>query len=91
MFYYTRYWKGLAQICTENVNWETDHRVRDLDFKSISNVDGDYQLVASHLNDGTREKIVNQEYVDFAKLLRRDRLGGEDEHQKMVMVNKGWL
>ena len=58
-------------------------------------VDDDYMLIASHLDQSIREKIVNSEYIDFAKLLRRDRsnIGGDDEfgQQKMVMVNKGGM
>ena len=36
-------------------------------------LDEDYMLVASHLDSAIKEKIVNHEYVDFSKLLRRDR------------------
>ena len=54
-------------------------------------VDDDYLLVASHLDKTICNKIINQEYVNFSKLLRRDRPGGEDNfgHQKMVMINRG--
>ena len=32
-------------------------------------VDEDYQMIASHVEDSVRQKIVNCEYVDFARLL----------------------
>ena len=56
-------------------------------------VDDDYLLVASHLEETTKQEIVNHEYVDFAKLLRRDRpsSGDEDDSQHMIMVNKGGM
>ena len=58
-------------------------------------VDDDYMLVASHLDQSIRDKIVNSEYIDSAKFLRRDRSnnGGDDDfgQQKMVMVNKGCM
>ena len=56
-------------------------------------VDDDYLLVASHLEEATKQKIVNHKYVDFAKLLRRDRpsAGDEDDAQCMIMVNNGGM
>ena len=49
-------------------------------------VDDDYLLVASHLDELTCSKIINHEYIDFAKLLRRDRAGG-----MRSLYIKGWL
>ena len=53
-------------------------------------MDEDYQLVASHMDEQTRQKIVQREYIDFVKLIRKDRFT-EEEEQKMMMVNKGGL
>ena len=57
---------------------------------TCSNVDDDYLLVASHVEAITREKIMNNESIDFAKLIHKDKYN-EDEggYQKMQMVNKG--
>ena len=84
---------GLAQIramgsqVDNNQERETGSTVR-----CLGNVDNDYLLLASHLDENTRSKIINQEYVDFSKLLRRDRPGEEDTiQQKMVMANKGGM
>ena len=52
-------------------------------------VDEDYLLVGTHIDENTKQKVVNGEYVDFAKLLPSDRLV-EDDH-RMEMVNKGGL
>ena len=60
---------------------------------NIRTVDDQYMLVASHVEESVRTKIINGEYVDFTKLLRCDKSGGsdEDQQQKMMMVNKGGL
>ena len=54
---------------------------------SAAKVDEDYMLVASHLDENLRAKILNQEYVDFAKLLKCDR-GEDDGGQKMINTCK---
>ena len=51
-------------------------------------LDEDHLLVGNYVDEGTRTKIGNGEYIDFAKLMPKDRIGAEDEH-RMEMVNKG--
>ena len=62
---------------------------QEMSKKGISavEVDEDYILVASHIDDNTRAKIGNHEYIDFTKLIRHDR--GDEDNVRMVMVNKG--
>ena len=43
-------------------------------------VDEDYLLVGTHIDENTKQKVINGEYVDFAKLLPSDRLV-EDDHR----------
>ena len=76
--------RGIAQI-RNDVRQSSKERV------GCHDVDDDYLLVASHLDETIRMKIIKQEYVDFSKLLRRDRPRGDDDlcHQKMVMINGG--
>ena len=50
-------------------------------------VDESYRLVASHLDESLRKKIINQEFVEFAKLLPAKR--GSETEQLMRLVNKG--
>ena len=52
--------------------------------------DEDYLMVGNHIEDSLRKKIVEGEYVDFARLLPKDRVLIEDDH-RMEMVNKGGL
>ena len=51
-------------------------------------VDEDFLLVALHVDTNTLQKIVNCEYVDFAKLIQKDRIL-QVEEQKLEMVIKG--
>ena len=55
--------------------------------KSAS-VDENYLVIGAHVDALTQQKIVNHEYVDFAKLLPRNRIGKEEDHQ-MELVNRG--
>ena len=52
-------------------------------------MDEDYMLVASHVNRWTRQKIINREFVDFNKLLKKDRVSDDEGYQRMTMINKG--
>ena len=56
------------------------------DYVHSAMVDENFLLVAAHLDETIKKKIVNHEYVDFAKLLSRDRiLEEEDGRMQMVM------
>ena len=50
-------------------------------------VDEEYMVIGSHIEDSICKKIINHEYVDFAKLLPRDRVGIEDD-QRMELINQ---
>ena len=50
--------------------------------------DESYLLVASHLDSGTLAKIIQGDYVDFVKLIPRDRVLQEDE-SRLEMIIKG--
>ena len=61
-----------------------------LDFQFIHSalVDVDYQLVAAHVDEVTRRKIENCEFVEFSKLLPKHKgnIQGEEDN-RMQMVN----
>ena len=50
-------------------------------------VDEDYLVVGNFIEDHIRQQILNGEYVDFARLLPRDRLAFEEDN-RMEIVNK---
>ena len=48
-------------------------------------MDEDYLLVAAHIDTNTYNKIISGEYVDFARLIPRDRvLQEDDQHFEMI-------
>ena len=49
-------------------------------------VDEDYTMMCGHIDLSVRNKIVNSEYVDFARLLPKDRVIEEDD-KRMELVN----
>ena len=50
-------------------------------------VDEDYTMLGGNVDKSTYSKIVNGEYVDFARLLVKDRLSVEDD-KCMEMINR---
>ena len=52
--------------------------------------DEDYFIVGNHLDDNIKRKIGNGEYVDFSKLLPKDKVGMEEDH-RMEIVNRGGM
>ena len=53
-------------------------------------LDEDYLQVGNYVDEITRNKIARGEYVDFAKLMPKDKLTSEDDNH-MEMVNKGGM
>ena len=51
-------------------------------------LDEDYLMVDNQVDEITRKKIINGEYVDFSKLMPRDKIFLEEDNH-MEMVNKG--
>ena len=56
-------------------------------------IDEDFLLVAAHVDEATKVKIRNFEYIDFGKLLPCDKILEEEDH-RLMWINKGgqpWL
>ena len=53
-------------------------------------VDEDYLLVGNYLDDNMKRRIGNGEFVDFGKLMPRDRIDKEED-QRMEIVNRGGM
>ena len=51
-------------------------------------VDDGYLQVAAHVEEGLRRRIENFEYIEFSKLLPRDKIMEEEDH-RLTFVNKG--
>ena len=55
-------------------------------------VDEEYLVMGSHVEEAMVKRILNHEFVDFAKLLPRDKIRGEDDDfQHMELINKGGM
>ena len=52
-------------------------------------VDENFLLVAAHVDEGTRKKITEGGYVDFAKLIPRDKVLEEEDGQMQIVVKDG--
>ena len=50
-------------------------------------VDDNYMVIGAHLEQSIQEKIVNNEYVDFSKLLVKDKISTKDG--RMELVSRG--
>ena len=48
-------------------------------------MDEDYHMIDAHIDENLKKKIINLEYVDFSRLLAKDR---SDERQCLEIVNK---
>ena len=53
-------------------------------------VNENYMIIGGQIEESLKNKIVNVEYVDFVRLLPRDRLTREEDH-RMEIVSKGGL
>ena len=54
----------------------------------VRSVDDNYQMIGAHIDSGIRQKIFRHEYIDFVRLITRDRITKEEDH-RMEIVSKG--
>ena len=60
--------------------------------KTVENavlIDQDYLLVGNHVDESTQEKIVKGEYVDFGKLLPKDKILAEEDGRMELIFKNG--
>ena len=55
---------------------------------SVLQIDQDYQMVDSHVEEGLKHKIQAFEYVDFAKLISRSKFCRDEDGQRLEIINK---
>ena len=51
-------------------------------------IDEDYETVAGHLDENIQQKIVNGEYVDFARLIPKDRINSMQDENRLYPHQK---
>ena len=65
-----------------------DSRNVEAGFQFTAEVDEDYMVIGGHIDDALSAKIKKGEYIDFGKLLPRDRIVvEEDSCMELVMKN----
>ena len=65
-------------------NWQNMNEIQ------TSAVDEKYLVIGLHVDAALQAKIINHEYIDFARLLPKDRITIEDDH-RLELVNKGGM
>ena len=58
-------------------------------FEFVAKIDQEYLAVGSHVDLNTQEKIKRGEYVDFSKLLPKDRITVEKDGRMELVVRNG--
>ena len=69
------------------VKVDPNNCVPDVDFK-LSDADGDFFKLVSHVEPALREKIARGEYVELEKLLPKKRIKPTEGEKKLQMVNR---
>ena len=52
-------------------------------------IDENYKLVGSHIEESVRQKILNNEFVDFARLLPKTKTILNEQDQRLQLYSKG--
>ena len=67
----------------------TDYSNLTTRFMRSALMDESFLLVASHLDQTIHDKIIKGEFVDFSRLIPRDRILSSEDEGKMQLVMKG--
>ena len=54
----------------------------------VSSVDNNYMVIGTHVEPSLGQKIFRHEYIDFARLLPKDKVSREDDHH-MELISRG--
>ena len=58
-------------------------------FEFVAKVDQDYLVIGGHIDDVTQGKIIRGEYIDFSKLIPRDKIISEEDNRLKLVVKNG--
>ena len=59
------------------------------DYVQDAIADEHYKIISTHIDQTTKTKILNNEYVDFAELLPRDRVSQEEDGRVQMIFKNG--
>ena len=78
-----------TRIVEVSGRWPDNDKNKQIVYHSVL-LDEDYLIVGSNIDDSIKKKVANGEYIDFAKLLTKDRISSEED-TCMEMVNRGGM
>ena len=58
-----------------------------VNFYSTVHMDQDYLVIGNHIDTVLQNKIMEENYVDFSKLIPRDRIVTEEEKVELIIKN----
>ena len=61
----------------------------DPSFEFIAKVDQEYLVIGSHVDELTQSKIIQGEYIDFSKLIPRDKILAEEDSRLELVIKNG--
>ena len=59
-------------------------------YSCTASIDEDFMLLGAHIDDNLKKKIAEGEYVNFSKLVQKDRVIQEDDN-RLEMISKGGM
>ena len=72
-----------------NENFDSDPNISPpFHQQYLTVVEENYLVIGSHLDGGLQNKIINNKYVDFSKLITKDRVTRDEDH-RMELISKG--
>ena len=82
---------GTNYFAKEVSNTNEQHNVQAATpFLNVAHMDEDYQMIDSHIEEAIREKITSFEFVDFSKLLVKNK-SLRDGDQRMEIVSRNGM
>ena len=58
---------------------------------AVSLMDKDYQMLDAHVEDSFKKKVLSFEYIDFSKLVGKNKPVKEEDHQRLEIVNRNGM
>ena len=58
---------------------------------SVASMDQDYQMIDAHVDESFKKKVINFEYIDFAKLIAKSKTIKDEERQRLEIISKNGM
>ena len=84
-FLITEHEKSKARI------YEVPGKVHNTVSVNVAKIDEDYQMIDAHVDEAFKKKVIGFEYIDFSKLIVKNKTVREEENQRLEIVNKNGM